>query len=140
MCFCINNTTQNISSVNNKKDGKFYGNNSCVLNILTFNCKNIKTCGLLFKELEKDVDIYLIQEHWLFDCQLDLLNEIHNDYIGIGKAVDSNDLIPPIQMPRGYGGIAILWRKEQDMYSLITSLKIGNERIQCVETEENPIL
>jgi hypothetical protein len=61
-------------------------------NILTFNCKNIKTCGLLFKELEKDVDIYLIQEHWLFDCQLDLLNEIHNDYIGIGKAVDSKYL------------------------------------------------
>jgi hypothetical protein len=47
----------------------------------------------LFKELEKQVDLYLIQEHWLFDCQLDLLNEIHNDYIGIGKAVDSNDPI-----------------------------------------------
>ena len=58
---------------------------------------------------------------WLFDCQLDLLNEIHNDYIGIGKAVDSNDPIPPIQMPRGYGGVAILWKKELD--SLITSLK-----------------
>jgi hypothetical protein len=59
--------------------------------------------------------------------------EIHNDYIGIGKAVDSNDPIPPIQMPRGYGGVAILWKKELD--SLITSLKNGNERIQCVETE-----
>jgi hypothetical protein len=30
-------------------------------------------------------------------------------------------------MPRGYGGVAILWKKELD--SLITSLKIGNERI-----------
>jgi hypothetical protein len=58
---------------------------------------------------------------------------LSNDYIGIGKAVDSNDPIPPIQMPRGYGGVAILWKKELD--SLITSLKIGNERIQCVETE-----
>jgi hypothetical protein len=64
---------------------------------------------VLFKELEKEVDLYLIQEHWLFDCQLDLLNEIHNDYIGIGKAVDSNDPIPPIQMPRGYGGVAIFF-------------------------------
>ena len=132
----FNNTTQNILSVNNKKDGKFYDSKSCVLNILTFSRLNTKTCGLLFKELEKDVDIYLIQEHWLFDCQLDLLNEIHNDYIGIGKAVDSNNPIPPIQMPRGYGGVAILWKKELD--SLITSLKIGNERIQCVETEGNP--
>jgi len=50
--------------------------------------------------------------------------------------VDSNDPIPPIQMPRGYGGVAILWRKELD--NLITSLKIGNERIQCVETTCNP--
>ena len=132
----FNNTTQDILSVNSKKDEKFYDSKSCVLNILTFNCKNIKTCGLLFKELEKKVDLYLIQEHLLFDCQLDLLNEIHNDYIGIGKAVDSNDPIPPIQMPRGYGGVMILWRKELD--SLITPLKIGNERIQCVETEGNP--
>ena len=50
--------------------------------------------------------------------------------------MDSNDPIPPIQMPRGYGGVAILWRKELD--SLIPPLKIGNERIQCVETEGNP--
>jgi hypothetical protein len=134
----FNNTTQDILSVNtgSKKDEKFYDSKSCLLNILTFNCKNIKTCGLLFKELEKKVDLYLIQEHLLFDCQLDLLNEIHNDYIGIGKAVDSNDSIPPIQMPRGYGGVTILWRKELD--SLITPLKIGNERIQCVETQGNP--
>lgn len=90
----------------------------------------------MFTELEKKVDLYLIQEHWLFDCQLDLLNELHNDYIGIGKAIDSNDPIPPIQMPRGYGGVAILWRKELD--SLITPTKIGNERIQCVEIEGNP--
>ena len=48
----FNNTTQDILSVNSKKDEKFYDSKSCVLNILTFNCKNIKTCGLLFKELE----------------------------------------------------------------------------------------
>jgi hypothetical protein len=34
-------------------------------------------------------------------------------------------------MPRGYGGVAILWKKELD--SLITSLKIGNERIQVLD-------
>jgi hypothetical protein len=71
------NRVINILSVNNKKDGKFYDSKSCVLNILTFNCKNIKTCGLLFKELETDVDIYLLQEHWLFDCQL-ILRLLHN--------------------------------------------------------------
>ena len=34
-------------------------------------------------------------------------------------------------MPRGYGGVAILWRKELDSY--IAPLKVGNERIQCIK-------
>jgi endonuclease/exonuclease/phosphatase family metal-dependent hydrolase len=34
-------------------------------------------------------------------------------------------------MPRGYGGVTILRRKELDSY--ITPLKVGNERIQCIE-------
>ncbi|CAC5388509.1 unnamed protein product [Mytilus coruscus] len=54
--------------------------------------------------MKEDVDIYLLQEHWLFDCQLNMLNEIHFKYIGIGKSVDTGDALPPIQMPRGYEG------------------------------------
>ncbi|VDI21674.1 Hypothetical predicted protein [Mytilus galloprovincialis] len=85
-------------------------------------------------EMKEDVDIYLLQEHWLFDCQLNMLNEIHSNYIGIGKPVDTNDPLPPIQMPRGYGGVAILWRKELD--HLISTVKAGNSRIQCIEIKE----
>ena len=63
--------------------------NTCkyVLKILDFNCKNILTCGPFFQELNNSIDIYLLQEHWLFDCQLNLLNEIHQQYTGVGKAV-----------------------------------------------------
>jgi hypothetical protein len=32
--------------------------------------------------MEKSIDIYMIQEHWLFDCQLNILQEIHQDYNG----------------------------------------------------------
>lgn len=85
-----------------------------VLNILDFNCKNILTCGPFFKEVVKQLDICLVQEHWLFDCQLHLLNEHETLLTGIGKAVDSNDPIPPTQMPRGYGGMAIMWKKYLD--------------------------
>ncbi|CAG2237976.1 unnamed protein product [Mytilus edulis] len=77
------------------------------------------------------MDICLLQEHWLFNCQIDNLNELHEHLNGIGKSVDDRDPITPVQMPRGYGGVGILWRKEMD--SLITTLDIGNERIQCVE-------
>jgi hypothetical protein len=43
--------------------------------------------------MEKSIDIYMLQEHWLFDCQLNILQEIHQDYNGAGKSVDSNDPI-----------------------------------------------
>jgi hypothetical protein len=77
------------------------------------------------------VDIYLLQEHWLFDCQRHLLNEIRDRFSGVGKAVDSTDPIPPIQIPSGYGGTAILWKKELD--SFITPLSVGTDRIQGIE-------
>ncbi|CAC5400783.1 unnamed protein product [Mytilus coruscus] len=50
--------------------------------------------------------------------KLKLLNDILHNYNGIGKAVDSNDPITPWRMPRGYGGTAILWKKDLD--SIVT--------------------
>ncbi|VDH96186.1 Hypothetical predicted protein [Mytilus galloprovincialis] len=78
----------------------------------------------------------LIQEHWLFDCQIHLLQELHKNLNGSGKAVDMYDPIPPSHMPRGYGGVTILWKRELD--DRITPLNLGNERIQCVEIRGNP--
>ncbi|CAG2184522.1 unnamed protein product [Mytilus edulis] len=101
------------------------------IRILSFNCKNVLSCGPFFEEAYNHMDICLLQEHWLFNCQIDNLNELHEHLNGIGKSVDDRDPITPVQMPRGYGGVGILWRKEMD--SLITTLDIGNERIQCVE-------
>jgi len=101
------------------------------LRILTFNCKNILTCGPFFNDILKNMDICLIQEHWLFNCQLHLLNELHEDLIGIGKSVDDNDPIQPVNMPRGHGGVAIIWKKELD--SLVNIIDLGNNRIQCIE-------
>ena len=43
----------------------------------TFNCKNIKTCAQTFHDLLKEGDIFLVQEHWLFDYELSLLDELH---------------------------------------------------------------
>ena len=68
---------------------------SSVLRFGTFNCKNIKTCAQTFHNLLKEVDILLIQEHWLFDCELSLLDELHSDITGVGKSVDTGNPIPP---------------------------------------------
>lgn len=87
----------------------------------------------------KLADILLLQEHWLFDCNLHKLKEINSYYSGCGKAVDTGNPIPPIQMPRGYGGVAILWRHEID--HLIQVLPDGGNRIQCVELKgDKPLI
>jgi exonuclease III len=38
-------------------------------------------------------------------------------------------------MPRGYGGVAIIWRKDID--HIIRPLEDGSEKIQCVEISGN---
>ena len=40
-----------------------------------------------------------------------------------------------IFMPRGYGGVAILWKKDID--HMIKPIDLGSERIQCVKIKES---
>ncbi|CAG2240370.1 unnamed protein product [Mytilus edulis] len=87
------------------------------------------------------MDILLLQEHWLFDHELYLLDEIHTQFCGKGKAVDSDsstcDLF--IRSHRGYGGVAVIWDRTIDQY--VKPLDDGNNRIQCIElTIKKPVL
>ena len=43
--------------------------------------------------------------------------------------------IQPDRVPRGYGGVAVLWQKEID--HLIKVINDGNERIQCIEFSDS---
>ena len=109
------------------------------LKLASFNCKNVNTADLAIEELSSYADIILIQEHWLFNCKLHKLNEISEIFNGTGKAVDSSDPILPVQMPRGYGGVGILWKKQID--HLIRICHEGGNRIQCVELKgQRPML
>ena len=107
---------------------------------MTFNCKNVNTSELAIEELSTYADVILIQEHWLFNCKLHKLNEISGIFNGVGKAVDTGNPILPIQMPRGYGGVGVLWKKKQ-IDHLIRVCQEGGNRIQCVELKgDNPLL
>lgn len=102
-----------------------------LLKIISYNCKNMETAQCAIEDLSKKADVILIQEHWYFDCQLGKLNTVCEGFSSSGKAVDTGSPILPVQMPRGYGGTAILWRKSID--HLVTSLPDGCNRIQCIE-------
>ena len=66
---------------------------------------------------------------------MNLLGEICEDICFEGKAVDLYNIIQPAQVPWGYGGAAILWKKE--INPLIKLIQDGNERLQCVEFLDN---
>ena len=78
-------------------------------------------------------DIILFQAYLLFKCQLNLLNEINENYMRSGKSVDFYNPIPSIQIPQRYRVIVILWNKNID--HLVNDLDLGNERIKCVERD-----
>jgi hypothetical protein len=61
------------------------------IKIAAFNCKNVITSTPAINELFETHDIILLQEHWLFEFQLHLLEEIGADISYIGKAVDMNN-------------------------------------------------
>ncbi|CAG2248448.1 unnamed protein product [Mytilus edulis] len=143
----VNNTELSHSNESYRNDKEVVNNQQSIgksdpnwfhISLEDFNCKNILTCGPLFDELKDSIDIYLLQEHWLFHCQLKMLNDILLDYKGVGKSSRLSDPITPWRMPRGYGGTAILWKKNLD--SIVTPLSIGNNRIQCIEINGDPNL
>ena len=85
--------------------------------------------------------LFLIQEHWLFQCQIDLLGEIHPDLRYAVKGVDIYNELQATNLPREYGGVGILWH--QDIDQEMNIIEGGNERIQAVELlqdNNSPIL
>ena len=106
------------------------------LKITTLNVKNIESNMQYVYSLLKSTDILCLQETWLFNFQLRQLGEIHKNFEGFGKAVDDNNPLPPSQKPRGYGGVATLYRKNMDLR--VRKCLDGGCRIVVIELVTDP--
>ena len=116
-----------------------YSDTDASLRIATLNVKNIKSNKVFVQQLLKTVDILCIQEHWLFNFELDLLNSISNTHRCCSKAVDDNDPVSPIGPPRGYGGVGIFYRKDWNLK--ILEIPSGRSRVSVIEIcAINPLL
>ena len=83
---------------------------SNTLKVVTFNCKNLKSSVDEIRSLCSKCDVLVLQETWLLDCDLSMLDKIDSNFYGQGiSAVDVNT---KILQGRPHGGIAILWRKK----------------------------
>lgn len=103
------------------------------LTIATINIKNIKTNKAYAQQLLKNTDILCIQEHWLFSFELDSLNQLTPYHRCHSKAVDDNDPVSPAGPPRGYGGVAILYRTDWNLK--VVECPDGGNRICVIELQ-----
>ena len=90
------------------------------LTLSSFNCRSIKNSrSEVFRLCECSYFLFL-QEHWLLPDELDVLNNIHSYFYGVGNsAVElDNDIV----LGRPFGGTCILYRKclAQRVSTLVT--------------------
>ena len=52
--------------------------------------------------------------------------------MGTGKAVDSTDPIMPVQMPRGYVGVGMLWKKDDHNHITVYHYQSGETSLACL--------
>ena len=71
----------------------------------------------------------MLQEHWLWPFELDLLLSVNADFthtaVSVSRLHDASALV------RGCGGVAILWRKELNA----SSLQICSDRLCGISTD-----
>ena len=103
------------------------------LSICSFNCRSLKSSLVDVHELCDRYDIILLQEHWLLPNELNCLNNVHCDFISVGRpAIDiSNKLL----VGRSYGGTAILYRRNLAKY--ISPVSTQDPRISAVVFNTN---
>ena len=103
-----------------------------MIQICTYNCNSLKNSLLEVRRLCDSNDIIYLQETWLAKFELFMLNQIHDDFIGLG--VSAFDSSSALLSGRPYGGIAILWKK-----SLQGSVKakVISDRIMVMDIATN---
>ena len=105
------------------------------MSLATFNIKGFQSNRNDYNELLQKFDILLLQEHWLFNFEQDILKQYQTDFTSFTRHVDDFDPISPISRPRGYGGIAVIYKKT--LSPSITHLPDGDQIIQAIEIITN---
>lgn len=95
------------------------------LDIGTLNVGGIMSNIPYVEQCLNKVDIFVIQEHWLYPDSLSIFHSIHPDFTGWGRS--SNDLKTDSLWRRGKGGVGMFWRKTMDAH-IEKMDNMGNDR------------
>jgi len=76
------------------------------MNIVSWNCKNFKTNSTWLNAMFCDVDIFLLQETWLYNFEQNLIEKCFPDYFCVSISSMPESCVP--KKGRPFGGSAIL--------------------------------
>jgi len=99
------------------------------LRIVTYNCRSVKSSIASVKQLCRNNDIVMLQEHWLLPDDVGFLSSIDTDFVAFGSSAVNTQ--SNLLTGRPYGGTAILCRR-----TLAASVKLMSNtgpRITAVE-------
>ena len=69
---------------------------------MAFNCKNVKASVQAINELLEGNHFIMLQGHWLFQNQINLLGEVALNINFVGKGVDKYNQLESKYLPIGY--------------------------------------
>jgi exonuclease III len=84
------------------------------LRVCSFNCRSVKSSINEIQSLCDSNDIVCLQEHWLLPNELNVLSNIHIEFLAAGTS--AVDISKELSVGRPYGGSAILYRNTISKY------------------------
>ena len=87
------------------------------LKIGTLNVQNIRANAAFIQDIMKDIDILLIQEHWLFKFEENEIEKLLPNIDFCARYIVEDSPINHTERINGYGGILTIWN--EDLTTLI---------------------
>ena len=79
-----------------------------MIKVIICNVENLKTNFMYLHEILSSQVICCIQEHWLHNFEVQIINDLFPAYEAYVKRTDNDNPIPPAYKPRGTSGVAIM--------------------------------
>ena len=99
------------------------------LKVLSFNCHGVKSSSNTLQQFTKDVDILMIQEHWLYPDELTYMSFLSENFCSFSISPMTTD--DKLLRGRPHGGVSILWRKS--LSHIVKTIKYDDDRIIGIE-------
>jgi hypothetical protein len=100
------------------------------LKVTSINIEGVRNNMVYADKLFRESDIVCIQEHWLLSYDSQFLST-NPDYCSAVKCYDDSNPVAPTHRPRGYAGVALVWKKDLD--HAIKVQPDGSERVQVAQ-------